>query len=115
MEYRLIKTDYLEMVSGGDKNIIAELVEIFTNQIPEFLELMQSAVDSGNFQELKLIAHKSKSSVAIIGMENQAKRLKELEEMIMAGDTSQVQVVVDEFRDNTAIAIGELENYLSRL
>ena len=115
MDFRFIKTDYLEMISGGDKGVVSELIDIFREQIAEFYGLMHNAYSSGNFHDLKLIAHKAKSSVAIVGMDKLAGRLRELEEMISAGETSQAEEIIIEFREETVIAVDELKQYLNKL
>ncbi|MEZ5012537.1 MAG: Hpt domain-containing protein [Bacteroidales bacterium] len=55
-----INVSYLEEVCGGDKEIITEMVNIFRDQIPEFIEGMRSHYEKEEFPELGLLAHKAK-------------------------------------------------------
>ena len=63
-----VDLSYLESVTDGDKVLIKELVDIFKNQIPVYLSDFKDALDQKDVEELGRIAHKSKSSVAIMGM-----------------------------------------------
>jgi len=116
MGYRYINTEYLEMVTGGDKGITEELIGIFRQQIAEFGEKMKSLYDSRSYAELGLLAHKAKSSVAIMGMNNLATQLKELELNCRQGTNTQNDAnIISTFRDETSAAINELDDYLLKL
>ena len=75
MGYRYINTEYLEMVTGSDKSITEEIIGIFRQQIVEFGDKMKSLYESRSYAELGQLAHKAKSSVAIMGMENLAGKI----------------------------------------
>ena len=42
MDYKFIKTDYLETVSGGDRELIKELTDMFREQVVEMHSEMVS-------------------------------------------------------------------------
>ena len=116
MSYRYINTSYLEMVTGGDRGITDELVTIFRQQVDEFYQKMLAANTPSDYQVLSQIAHKAKSSVAIMGMDDMASILKTLE--INARDAKSAesfQIVIKAFREQTAEAIAELDIYLKSL
>jgi HPt (histidine-containing phosphotransfer) domain-containing protein len=116
MAYRYINTEYLEMVSGGDREITSDLIDIFCQQSEEFFADMQSLYKSESYTELGHIAHKAKSSVAIMGIDNLAARLKDLELNAHRGDDLQGYLrIIDDFRHDTTMAIGELKDYLKTL
>jgi HPt (histidine-containing phosphotransfer) domain-containing protein len=104
------------MVTGGDKSISAELIDIFRQQIREFSETMKDLHASGSFSELGQLAHKAKSSVAIMGMTNLAALLKEMELDCRQGTNTQNYIgIIGKFRDETAEAVNELDDYLLKL
>ncbi|MDQ1772810.1 Hpt domain-containing protein [Labilibaculum sp. A4] len=70
---------YLKEMSGNDKNIISEMIDIFLEQIPEFEEEISRSFEARNWQDLGAIAHKAKSSVRTMGMENSGDCLEQLE------------------------------------
>lgn len=76
---RVIDLSYLHSVSDGNEELERSLSEIFLKQIPEFSEGMNEALTSGDLVKLAGIAHKAKSSVQAMGMEQLASSLKILE------------------------------------
>ena len=116
MNYSYINTDYLEMVSGGSREITEELISIFRQQAEEFFHQMSNLYKDGNYEELGLLAHKAKSSVAIMGMEGLASLLKDMEISARTGsDTGSYQNVITKFQFETSEAIKELDHYVSTL
>jgi len=116
MGYKYINTEYLEMVTGGDKSITEELIDIFRQQIEEFSEKMKDLYESGSYCELGQLAHKAKSSVAIMGMTNLAGLLKELESDCRQGSNTQNYLtIISTFSKDTTVAINELNDYLLKL
>jgi len=116
MNYSYINTEYLEMVSGGSREITEELTSIFRQQAEEFFLQMNNLYEYGNYEELGLLAHKAKSSVAIMGMEGLASLLKELEiNARTKSNTGSYQNVITKFQFETSAAIKELDHYVSTL
>ena len=66
MDYKVISPAYLENVTGGDIGIMEEIVTIFKDQIPEFVTEMNDLYQKEAYYELGLLAHKAKSSVAVM-------------------------------------------------
>ena len=108
-----MKTDlsYLEQMTEGDQGLIKELIEIFSTQVEEYSDQLQKFLDEKNWTELGKLAHKAKSSVAIVGMKEQAENLKELEILAIEGrQTEKYQEMVDFFREECKIAVSELQH-----
>jgi HPt (histidine-containing phosphotransfer) domain-containing protein len=105
---------YLLSVAEGDQELISEMIEIFSTQVREFSGLMNVYLKRGDWQELSKIAHKAKSSVAIMGMRDVTKKLRELEKL--AKEEKQVHSYpgyIDYFTEASREAVAELTNYLS--
>lgn len=66
--YQEINLSYLESIADGDQEIIKELIIIFLDQVPEFTEGFKKSFSTKNWKELASIAHKAKSSVLSMGM-----------------------------------------------
>ena len=90
MDYKFINMEYLDSVSGGDPEIINEIVLIFKEQSVEIYNEMKSLLESKNYNSLGLLAHKAKSSVAIMGMKNLAEMLKTFELQAREGKEPQL-------------------------
>jgi HPt (histidine-containing phosphotransfer) domain-containing protein len=114
MGYKYINMEYLDSVSGGDKSIIAELVEMFREQSIEIYGEMKSLLSAKEYYSLGLLAHKAKSSVAIMGMEELAIMLKTFE--LQAKEEKEPHMYegyVEKFREDTTEAVKELERIVN--
>jgi len=110
-----MRTDlaYLRNMSGDNNTLIAEMIDIFTSQIGEISEDMQNALEKQDWENLGRIAHKAKSSVAIMGMTDLAAALKELEINAMHGQNKEMYPsIVARFMIECTEAIEELHNYI---
>jgi HPt (histidine-containing phosphotransfer) domain-containing protein len=113
MDYKFINMEYLDSVSGGDTGIIVEIVDMFRDQSIEIYKDMKSLLASKNFNSLGLLAHKAKSSVAIMGMEEMAALLKTFELQAKEGKESHLyDSYIEKFRNDTGEAIKELEDLI---
>ena len=117
MKYKFINTEYLEtLLSGGDVGIISELVVIFREQIEEIASEMKSLNAKGNYTSLAMLAHKAKSSVAIMGMTDLAIMLKTFELEGREGTNKEnYNSYIMRFETETRQAVEELENYINNL
>ncbi len=115
-EYKFIRTDYIEMVSGGDAELKRELISIFREQVAEFYEEMKSLLSDKKYASLGQLAHKAKSSVAIMGMDELAEMLKTLELKAVNGiDSDDYGSIVERFGSDTKSALIELESLINKL
>ena len=72
-------------MTGNDRILINELIDIFIDQVNEIGKELEEAYSRSNFEWLGKLAHKAKSSVAIMGMNKLSKKLKEFEQLINKG------------------------------
>ena len=78
--YKHINLGYLESITDGDNELIKELVSIFIEQVPEFNVGFEDGLNKKDWGQIAAIAHKAKSSVMSMGMEELGnKDLKNLE------------------------------------
>ena len=102
--------NYLKTMSGGDSKFIREMIDLFREQVDEYKQIMPVLLQNEKYAELGKIAHKAKSSVAVMGMSEVAELLKELE--ILAQDGKEVEkydAMVHEFLEQSQLALDELE------
>ena len=102
--------NYLKTMSGGDPGFIREMIDLFREQIDEYKSIMPELLDKKDYDSLSKIAHKAKSSVAVMGMNEVADLLKELE--ILASDRKDVdryESMVSHFLQQSELALTELE------
>lgn len=116
MEYKFIKTDYLEMVAGGDNELLKELVGMFRDQVSEFNTEMKNLLVERNYKALGNLAHKAKSSVAIMGMDSLANMLKTFELQAIEGKNAEMyQSYIFRFENDTLSALSELDSLIKNL
>jgi HPt (histidine-containing phosphotransfer) domain-containing protein len=116
MAYQIINTEYLETVSGGDKEIIRELYTIFSEQVPEMVNELETLLSRKDYYSLGMLAHKAKSSVAIMGMTDLALMLKTFEAEGKEGkNIENYESYIVRFEKETGMALKELENYVNNL
>lgn len=103
---------YLESVSMGSNELIVEMIQIFIDQLPEFTEGLAVHLKNGDYLALGALAHKAKSSVAVMGMDALAADLKTLELSAKAGiKPESYPVLVDRFIEQVTITGSELGGY----
>ncbi|MBN2480267.1 MAG: Hpt domain-containing protein [Bacteroidales bacterium] len=106
-----MKTDlsYLQEMSGGNKELVKEMISIFISQVAEFAEDMENHLNNKEFELLGKLAHKAKSSVSIMGLNDLAIDLKTLENLAKEGKNAErYPTLVQKFRKVTEEAIEEL-------
>ncbi|MBP8848935.1 MAG: Hpt domain-containing protein [Breznakibacter sp.] len=69
-DYQIIDLSYLNEISDNNSEIKRALIDIFLSQIPEFESDFQRAFAEKNWKFLAQVAHKAKSSVLSMGMNN---------------------------------------------
>lgn len=115
MDYRFINTEYIESVSGGDHGIILELVNMFDEQMAEIAQEMKKLLKNKEFNTLGSLAHKAKSSVAIMGMNDLASMLKQFELLTKdSKETEEYGIYISRFEQDTRGAVEELEDYVKK-
>jgi HPt (histidine-containing phosphotransfer) domain-containing protein len=114
MDYKFINTEYLDSVSGGDPEIIREIVIIFKDQVIEIYNEMKSHFSAKNYNSLGLLAHKAKSSASIMGMNDLALMLKTFELQAREGKESELyESYITRYKTETEAAVKELEDLIN--
>lgn len=107
-----MKTDltYLRNMSAGNKELVVEMIDIFKEQITEFCEGMDNYLKNKEYESLGRLAHKAKSSISIMGLNELADELKKFETLAKAGqEVEKYPIFIQKFKDETFEATQELE------
>ncbi|MBN1769165.1 MAG: Hpt domain-containing protein [Prolixibacteraceae bacterium] len=107
---------YLKEITGGESSIVREMVEMFFAQIDEFKQNLNQFLKEEKWTELGKEAHKAKSSVLIVGMEELGKNLKKLQ--LLTEEEKEVDTYPDYvkmFEEQCDAAVKELEEELNNL
>jgi HPt (histidine-containing phosphotransfer) domain-containing protein len=106
-----IDLTYLKNMSAGNKELILEMISIFKSQIAEFNQNMDNYYAGREFELLGRLAHKAKSSISIMGLNDLAIDLKNFENLAKAGlEVETYPLFIKKFKDETAEAIEELDD-----
>lgn len=108
--------NYLRTITEGDLDSVREITILFIEQVPEFIRNLKKYLEEKRYAELGSEAHKAKSSVSIMGMENLAKDLKILQLATISGTNIETYAQhVGRFETECLMAIEELKLELSTL
>ncbi|MCF8225539.1 MAG: hypothetical protein K9J30_06645 [Bacteroidales bacterium] len=107
---------YLKTMSGGDSDFIREIFDIFVEQIDEYAEKMPMFLADSDFDNLSKLAHKATSTVAVMGMKNEAELMKDLERKAkLKRDIESYKLMIQTFINKSNLAVKELEDQLGNL
>jgi len=107
---QIVNLTYLDDMSGGNKEVMKEMINIFISQVSEFAEEMKDLNNKKEYLKLGSLAHKAKSSISIMGMEKLAKELKEFELKAKAEkDVDKYEEFINHFKQLCDLAIEELK------
>lgn len=114
MNYNYINTEYIDSVSDGNIEIMAELVNMFRDQVAETVTEMKSLFEKKDYYSLGLLAHKAKSSVLIMGMNDLGALLKTFELQAREGaETDKYESYINRFDHDTGEAVKELDDVVN--
>lgn len=106
-----VELTYLKEMSGGNKELAREMIDIFITQVREFNVSLREHYEKQEYEKLGKLAHKAKSSISIMGLEDLAKDLKRLENMAKEGKNVEVYPdILEKFTNQTTAAIEELDD-----
>jgi len=110
---QIVNLTYLDDMSGGNKKVMKEMINIFISQVSEFAEEMKDLNNKKEYFKLGNLAHKAKSSISIMGMKNLAKELKEFELLAKEEkDINKYEKFINHFKQLCKQAIDELKEII---
>ena len=107
---KIVNLTYLEDMSGGNKEVMKEIINIFISQVSEFTKEMKNLYNNKEYFKLGNLAHKAKSSISIMGMDGLAKELKEFELQAKGKKgIDKYEEFINHFKQLCDLAINELK------
>jgi HPt (histidine-containing phosphotransfer) domain-containing protein len=85
----------LDRFSFGDEEFKKELINIFIEQIPDFIANLNLYLEKQEWENFAREVHTAKSSVVIFGMHDTGRMLKELQILAEAGKTNDLPQLLD--------------------
>lgn len=109
----IINFEYLNEVTGGDRDMLKQVLMAYTQHLPGDLKELKRLVDEGDYANAGLMAHKVKSSARILGIESAA-WLAEIEKAAKNNiDTHIIPVKLEQSEANLQQALSEIEAILA--
>ena len=112
-QYKYIQTKHIDSIAAGDTEFMTELIDIFLEQIPEFISTMKNALNEQNYVLLAHEAHTAKSSVLTFGMEETGVLLKNIQLKAEANELEKIPFMVNEAILQLEAALPELRELKS--
>lgn len=76
---------YLNELSGGDQEFRLEMIEIFVDEVPQEISLINQNLEEENWDGVKFYVHKLKSKIRIIGLHKIYEIAEDIEQRIKRG------------------------------
>lgn len=117
MENTPYSVEHILNVSGDDKEFVIEILEMFVVQAKEEVQRIIELSEQKQWQEIKLAAHKLRSSAGSVGAFKIASKCSELESYIATADDieKRVHLYVQNFKDTCSTEMSEIETELASL
>jgi len=103
---------YLNQVFQGNKALVIQIVELFLQQVPEYVRMMENHLKEGNYAAIHPLAHKSKSSTSMLGLKSIESLLIEIESNCKAGKFENLSTKIQSLSDQLKLCTAELKAYL---
>ena len=101
---------YLKSLASDDDSFIRDMINIFIEQVDEYKTAMPELLLKADYDRLSKMAHKAKSSLAVMGMAEVADMLQKLEILAQKGDEIESYAgMIDLFITKSDEAIHELQ------
>ena len=113
--FQQINIEQLNSISFGDDEFKKELIEIFLEQIPEFISNMKRFFAEGDLINLAKEAHTAKSSVLIFDMVNTGKSLKEIQLLSENNSKEKLSKLIKDVELELNDAANQLQEILIKL
>jgi HPt (histidine-containing phosphotransfer) domain-containing protein len=114
-KFKYVKLNYLEELSNGNNEFIIEIINIFIQQVPEFISNMNKFLEDGNYESLSREAHTAKSSALIFNLEETAEILKTIEITASENNIDNLPALIKKADTGLTAACRELTAYIEEI
>ncbi|MCG3166943.1 MAG: Sensor histidine kinase RcsC [Bacteroidia bacterium] len=115
-EARVVNTESLRELTGDDDAFMAEMIEIYLRNTPSMLKELKSSFKKQDFETLKRMAHKLKSSLGMMGMNESLTIADSIEHFDESNvDQSILKLQIERLSDLISASLNELKKELQKL
>jgi HPt (histidine-containing phosphotransfer) domain-containing protein len=106
---------YLNQVFQGNREMINNIINLFLQQVPEYIREMEECVRKNEPLSLHPLAHKAKSSVSMLGIKEMETDILQIEQDSKhLRNLDGLPTLVSRVKDNCQLVYGELKEALER-
>ena len=103
--------DKINEMAEGDEDFIVSVVSVFLEEVPEDLEGLEKAINNKDYENIYKLAHKIKTNVDILGMEQTRAKALEIETLgKTAGSMSEIEEKFPILKRDVLQVVAELKN-----
>ncbi|MCQ2974453.1 MAG: Hpt domain-containing protein [Bacteroidales bacterium] len=114
-EYKFINMDYVDGITDGNSEMKCQLIELFFEQIEEIKQKFSKAIKENDLDEIQKIAHLTKSTTKVMGINNISEKMFDLELGIKEKkENFDYKSYIDFFLNNISFAEEELKEELNQ-
>lgn len=114
--YNFINLDYLDMMSDGDDDMKKTMLEMLFEELPTEIAKMKELTDASDWNELKSVSHKMKSTLSFVGCDAMTNSNSDIELICKdGGDISRVPQLMAIIEGNLDQVMNELKMEHSKL
>lgn len=107
----------IRQIAGGDETFIKGVLQLFLTKEKEYADGIKRELSTKNYNELRQVVHKMKSSISVLGMTDFKKRLNELELGIEKQFLSEEQIATgsQEALEEFMVSLQVVRDYLKSM
>ena len=110
---QLFDLSYLNQVFQGNQDMINNIIQLFLEQVPQYIHEMEKCVAQQDFVSLHPLAHKAKSSISMLGLRSMEQRIITIEEDSRKHrNQAGLTILVQEVRNECTIVYDQLSSLL---
>ena len=108
--------DLLKEYASGDVNFMLELLSIYKNETPKAIEQIKFHTGQQNWSELKMVIHKLKSSVSMLGINQLAHTISKMEQNIKTENNTLETINLSyDLIEQCQISVSEVDHHIQNL
>ena len=116
INFEYANMDYLQDLSGGNTQLIKEILQLFVQQTPPDIELLSSYIEQEEWEKAYKQAHHIKPTLAYVGANGMRSELQEIE--TLAKNQQELPLISTKLKELTPkleILYEELRAYLKTI
>jgi HPt (histidine-containing phosphotransfer) domain-containing protein len=113
-EETLIDLNHLEKISGGNKDFIREILQIFLEQTPREIAKLREYLEHDEMEKVEYYAHKLKSATDSIGFSEGRQLFNQIEDCARLGKPDMIAPLVQNVSEVCSVACQQVSKKLEK-